>query len=253
MPFVRHSFRATTVIATALVFLLISLYLYETDMRALPLLTTLVASVNFALGQANPQNGTSSTTFTNPILNSYGADPWVIRHTDNYYYMLYTTNDNITMLRSQTLTDWNNADVKLAFKAPDDTNFTYDSWAPELHYFEAYQKFYIIYTADVDPDSPAPQVDMLCDFNCPAVHHRMFVLESSGQDPWESEYTMKAELDTYDQFAIDGTYFQYQDRLFHIYSCWYDKYTSWPANLCISESKFCRFHEFEMLRTFTNT
>lgn len=59
-----------------------------------------------------------------------------------------------------------------------------------------------------------------------AVNHRMFVLESSGPDPWESEYTMKAELDTYDQFAIDGTYFQYADKLYHIYSCWYNNQTS---------------------------
>lgn len=54
---------------------------------------------------------------------------------------------------------------------------------------------------------------MLCDFSCPAVNHRMFVLESSGSDPWDSEYTMKAELDTYDQFAIDGQFWKRVDGL----------------------------------------
>ena len=67
--------------------------------------------------------------------------------------------------------------------------------------------------------------------------YRMFVLESSGSDPWSSEYAIKAELDTYDQFAIDGTYFQHKERLFHIYSCWYSNSTSWPAMLCVSESE----------------
>lgn len=204
-------------------------------MRSLSLFTTLLATVSYTFGQADNQNGTS--TFTNPILSTYGADPWVIRHTDNYYYMLYTTADNITILRSPILTDWDNADVKLAFKAPEDTNYTYSNWAPELHYFDTYQKWFIIFTANRDNESPAPQVDMLCDFNCPAFYHRMFVLESTCQDPWESDYTLKSELDTYDQFAIDGTYFQYESKLYHIYSCWYDKYTSWPANLCISESE----------------
>lgn len=49
----------------------------------------------------------------------------------------------------------------------------------------------------------------------------MFVLESSGSDPWTSNYTLKAELNTYDQFAIDGTYFRHTTGLYHVYSCWY--------------------------------
>lgn len=78
---------------------------------------------------------------------------------------------------------------------------------------------------------------MYCDFTCPAVNHRMFVLESSGSDIWSSDYKLKAELDTYDQFAIDGTYFQHESGLYHIYSCWYDGHTSWPAMLCITKSR----------------
>ena len=98
--------------------------------------------------------------------------------------------------------------------------------------------WYIIFTADVDADTPSPEVDMLCDFTCPAVNHRMFVLEASGPDPWESAYVMRAELDTYGQFAIDGTYFQTPTGLYHIYSCWYGPYISWPSLLCISESMY---------------
>ena len=125
--------------------------------------------------------------------------------------------------------------MKLAFSPSANTSYSYDLWAPELHTFNGL--WYIIFTADVDPDTPSPEVDMLCDFTCPAVHHRMFVLESSGSDPWESTYSMRAELDTYDQFAIDGTYLQTSTGLYHIYSCWYGKYVSWPSMLCISESR----------------
>ncbi|KAK5229156.1 hypothetical protein LTR47_008048 [Exophiala xenobiotica] len=128
--------------------------------------------------------------------------------------------------------DWNNAGIKLAFTPPENTSYSYDLWAPELHQISGL--WYIIFTADVDPDQPSPEQDMYCDFTCPAVNHRMFVLESTTSDPWESEYNFKAELDTYDQFAIDGTYFSHSTGLYHVYSCWEGAYISWPSMLCIS-------------------
>ena len=73
----------------------------------------------------------------------------------------------------------------------------------------------------------------------------MYVLESSTSSIWDSAYSLKGQLDTFDQFAIDGTYFQHTTGLYHIYSCWYDGLQSWPANLCVtkcndpSPSKFC--------------
>jgi len=48
-------------------------------------------------------NGTSGATYTNPILNAVGADPWVFHYND-YYYMTYTTSDNVSLLRSKVLT-----------------------------------------------------------------------------------------------------------------------------------------------------
>ena len=147
--------------------------------------------------------------------------------------MTYTTNDNITILRSSSLTDWNDAAVKLAFQPEPGQPFSTDLWAPELHLLNG--SWYIIFTADPNYDTPSPQVDMLCPFDCPAVDHRMFVLQGSSSDPWESSYTMKGQLDTYDQFAIDGTYFQHPTGLYHIYSCWYTQYAAWPANLCITK------------------
>jgi len=145
----------------------------------------------------------------------------------------YTTNTNITMLRSSVLTDWDNADVKLAFDPPPGMNYSTDLWAPELHQID--NSWYIIFTADPAYDTPSPEIDMWCDFNCPAVHHRMYVLEGSSSDPWNSTYTLKSQLNTYDQFAIDGTYFQHDSGLYHIYSCWYRQYDAWPANLCITK------------------
>lgn len=54
---------------------------------------------------ASQTYSSSGATYTNPIYNVIGAaDPWVIKHTDGWYYMTYTTNDNVTILRSKILT-----------------------------------------------------------------------------------------------------------------------------------------------------
>jgi hypothetical protein len=47
-----------------------------------------------------------------PIANTIHS--WVVQH-EGFYYMTYTEGTNITILQSQTLTDWNQAEAKLAF------------------------------------------------------------------------------------------------------------------------------------------
>ncbi|KAK5037780.1 hypothetical protein LTS07_001247 [Exophiala sideris] len=234
----RHASNAVgQLLAISLIVLVVTifvLYNYTVPSDAMDRYMTLLSVMLFS-SISYGQTATSTAggaTYTNPILDSMGADPWVTRH-DDYYYMTYSTNDNITILRSNILTDWNNADVKLAFSPPVNTSYSYDLWAPELHLINGL--WYVIFTADVDADSPSPNQDMLCDFTCPAVNHRMFVLESTTSDPWESDYSMKSELDTYDQFAIDGTYFNHSTGLYHVYSCWEAQYISWPSMLCISK------------------
>lgn len=114
-------------------------------------------------------------------------------------------------------------------------NYSTDLWAPELHFLQ--EKWYIIFTADPHYDQPPPELEMLCPYSCPAVNHRMYVLEADSVDPWTATFTMKAELDTYNQFAIDGTYFQHETELYHVYSCWDERFDGWPANLCITKSR----------------
>ena len=64
---------------------------------------------------ASAQN--NSETYTNPVLEKVGADPFILKD-DGYYYLTYTTATNITILRSTSMTDWDNAEVKLAFDPP---------------------------------------------------------------------------------------------------------------------------------------
>lgn len=129
--------------------------------------------------------------------------------------------------------DWNTAESRVIFAPPPGLNYSTDIWAPELHHID--DAWYLIFTADPRNDSPPPEIDMLCEYTCPAVHHRMYVVEGQGSSPWTTNFSYKAQLDTYDQFAIDGTYFQHKTGLYHIYSCWFNKYDGWPANLCITK------------------
>lgn len=46
---------------------------------------------------------------------------WVICH-EGWHYMTCTENTNVTILRSQILTDWNQAEAKLAFNCTANTS-----------------------------------------------------------------------------------------------------------------------------------
>lgn len=49
-------------------------------------------------------------------------------------------------------------------------NYSTDLWAPELQNVAG--TWFVIFTADPANDSPPPEVDMFCEFSCPAVNHR---------------------------------------------------------------------------------
>ncbi|KAI1205675.1 glycoside hydrolase family 43 protein [Annulohypoxylon truncatum] len=183
-------------------------------------------------------NKTTNATFSNPVMTLNIGDPFMTRYTVNgedWYLFTYTTNTNITLRRSRYLTDnWDNAESRVVFNPDANSGEPWSTslWAPEIHNISG--SWYIIFTATSDGDNPAPLLDAMCPINCPAINHRMFVLAGDGPDPWTANFEMKPMLDTYDMFAIDGTYFQHDDQLYHIYSCWEQKYSSWPANLCIT-------------------
>ncbi|KAI0474138.1 alpha-N-arabinofuranosidase 2 [Xylariaceae sp. FL0804] len=193
-------------------------------------------------------NKTTNATYSNPVMTVNAGDPFMTRYyasatgggeeeaEEAWYLLTYSTNDNVTLKRSRYLTDnWDEAESRVVFN-PDPASgapWATDLWAPEIHNISG--TWYIIFSATPDADSPPPLLDAQCPFECPAVNHRMFVLESDGPDPWTASFSMKSMLDTYDQFAIDGTYFVYGDKMYHIYSCWEHKFSAWPANLCITD------------------
>jgi hypothetical protein len=55
-----------------------------------------------------------------PLVDAF--DSWVIYY-DSWYYMTFTESSNVTILRSQILTDWNQAEAKLAFSNTANTSY----------------------------------------------------------------------------------------------------------------------------------
>jgi len=176
--------------------------------------------------------------------------------TSQYFGISFTfkwSNETYKQCSKPVIRNWNNAESKLLFQSSKDTKYSTDLRAPEFHGTD--NSWYIIFTTDPNGDSPPPDVNMYCDWSCPAVHHRMYVLEGSDPGSWEATFTLKAHLNTYDQFAIDGAYFQHSTELYYVCSFLYRQYDGWPAYLYISKSRFdgnLHFSIFLILNTMSN-
>jgi len=145
-------------------------------------------------------------TFTNPLYR--GQDPFIYKHSDNYYYYCEVKRNRLIVWKSEKLTD--RGDQKIVWTAPDEGWNTSEVWAPELHYVQG--KWYIYYAADTGKNK----------------YHRVGVLESLSQDP-QGEYVDKGmvytgdeyETQTNNRWGIDATPLEMNDNLYLIWSGWY--------------------------------
>ncbi|AQQ10396.1 Extracellular exo-alpha-(1-_5)-L-arabinofuranosidase precursor [Sedimentisphaera cyanobacteriorum] len=145
-------------------------------------------------------------TFVNPIYE--GADPFVYKHTDGFYYFCQSEGDKgIAIWKSRKLTD--KGVKRVVWKAPDTGWNTSEVWAPELHYLQG--KWYIYYAADSGKN----------------IDHRTGVLRSKTQDP-QGEYEDMGVVYTGDEietkknnrWAIDATPLEMNGKLYLIWSGW---------------------------------
>ena len=101
------------------------------------------------------------TNFFN-VVGPDGADPWVYRHSDGWYYATFTTASNVTIVRSRTISALGAGERKVVFTPPRSLK---NLWAPELHWID--QAWYVYFAAD----------------NGDNVDHRIYVLENQAADP----------------------------------------------------------------------
>lgn len=159
------------------------------------LLLTICAFLILPMGQAT-HAATLQNNFYNVVMQE-GADPWVYKHTDGFYYFTKTTGGNVTIWKSAQLTTIDAAPTRVV-----ETGCC-NIWAPELHYING--AWYIYYAKD-DGDN---------------VNHRMYVMENTSADPTQGTWQYKGQItDPTNKWAIDGTVLQTGGQLYFIWSGW---------------------------------
>lgn len=133
-----------------------------------------------------------------PIIDQEGADPYVMKHGDWYYYTK-TTGSNITLWRSHNLTDVAAGETKVLYEPASELA---DLWAPEIFCLD--DVWYVYFAART------PGEEM----------HYMYALVNESEDPFEGEWTCQPVKGMDDKFAIDGTVMELPSGRYFVWSGW---------------------------------
>lgn len=137
-------------------------------------------------------------TFHNPVAPK-ASDPWLIRDGEGYYYC-YSGGGSVNVMKLDRLDGVPKGEPVRVWAGPPDTLYSHEYWAPELHRIDG--KWYIYVAADDGSNE----------------NHRMYVL---GCDEPQGQYRLLGKLaDLTDKWAIDGTVFEWENRLYFVWSGW---------------------------------
>src|SRR5690625_2994297 len=89
-------------------------------------------------------NKKPSGLFENSTIGN-GADPWIVSHSDGYYYYTHTTGNNITIWKSKTITGLQDAESKVVWTPEPGAPNSAHIWAPEIHFIDG--KWYVYFAA----------------------------------------------------------------------------------------------------------
>ncbi|GLX67587.1 family 43 glycosylhydrolase [Paenibacillus glycanilyticus] len=165
-------------------------------------LTALVLLFMLTLTSFGAQGSSAASTlnYSNPI-NTTGADPYVMLHSDGYYYFTHTLGNRLDIWKSRSLTAMDLGERKTVWEAPSGLK---DIWAPEIHNIGG--KWYIYYTANTG-----------CGDECRGI----YVLENDSADPLQGDWTDKGKLNT--QYpGLDGTVFDHNGQMYFLYAAYGD-------------------------------
>ncbi len=165
-----------------------------------------LASCNNKQSSEKKETVKNSDTFANPVWN--GADPWMVKQGDEYIYC-YSANNGIFVSRSKFMT--RKGEVKEIWHAPQTGWNNNCIWAPEIHFINGH--WYVYYAGG--------------ESGPPFIHQRTGVLRSKTDDVF-SDYEDMGMLYTGDNpektstniWAIDMTVFEYQKKLYAVWSGW---------------------------------
>lgn len=158
----------------------------------------------------------------NPIVYER-ADPWVMHHTDGYYYFTgsvpgYRT---IELRRGRSLNDLENGEKKTIWEIPGEGLLLNQVWAPEIHFIDG---VWYVYFAASDEENGRTATQ----------HHRMFVVANPNPDPFKGEWQFKGQIKTaFESFSLDATVFKNKGTLYYVWAQ-QDPHIPGNSNLYIS-------------------
>jgi GH43 family beta-xylosidase len=145
------------------------------------------------------------TTFSNPILMS-APDPYVMRHTDGFYYFMSTTQANLVLRKSATLTGIAAGTSKVIWTPPASGVNCCEIWAPEIHRLD--NKWYVYFTASSGGGDASRRIN---------------VLENIAADPMTGSWVLKGQINTV-VAGLDGTVWTHNGIRYFLYA----GYGNWP-------------------------
>lgn len=134
--------------------------------------------------------------------SSMQRDPYVLFLNGYYYYVCAKNGNEIYIAKLKDIFKLEEAKFNLVYKAKENTMYSKELWAPELHVID--NKCYIYVACD----------DGIND------NHRMYVLKNDSDDPLKPYDFVGKISDETDKWAIDGSVFSYENQLYFIWSGW---------------------------------
>ncbi|MFD0670953.1 family 43 glycosylhydrolase [Cohnella sp. GCM10027633] len=141
--------------------------------------------------------------YPNPLVPNR-ADPFVMKHTDGYYYMTGSVPayDRLVLRRSRTVAGLAEAEETVVWTKRDAGEMGNHIWAPELHRIDG--RWYIYFAAGTAEDKWAI---------------RPYVLECKDDDPLTGAWTERGRIQLpVASFSLDATTFEHRGRRYLVWA-----------------------------------
>ncbi|MBS0664388.1 MAG: glycoside hydrolase family 43 protein [Verrucomicrobia bacterium] len=161
----------------------------------------------------------AAAEWSNPLVRQR-ADPWILRHSDGYYYFTATVPeyDRIELRRARTLEELPGVTPTVIWRRHANGEMGAHIWAPELHWIDG--RWFVYFAAG----AAEREWDI-----------RLYVLECAAPDPRTGPWVERGQLRTpWNTFALDATTFTVHGER---YLLWAQRDPALAANTCLFLSR----------------
>ncbi len=143
-----------------------------------------------------------------PVFIQQRADPCILLGPDGYYYFTASVPDFdlIELRRAKTIEELPQAPARVVWRKHESGVMSRYIWAPEIHWVDGEWMIYFAAAAE-EPDAQG------------VFSHRIYMLSSSGENPMESEWVERGQMNTgWESFALDSTIFTRGDERYFVWA-----------------------------------